>query len=58
MALIEQLPTDADRLWIEHFAANERAGAFYERQGYAVERIEPSPDGDPARSVVWRARRL
>jgi len=56
-ALIEQLPADTDRLWIEHFAANERAGAFYEREGYTVERTEPSPDGDPALAVVWRARR-
>lgn len=57
-ALTEQLPADADRLCIEHFAANERAAAFYEREGFTVERIEPSPDGDPARAVVWRARRL
>jgi GNAT superfamily N-acetyltransferase len=29
-ALIRQLPPNADRLYIEHFVANERAGAFYE----------------------------
>ncbi|WP_369130527.1 GNAT family N-acetyltransferase [Modestobacter roseus] len=57
-AVIRQLPDDAQRLRIEHFAANERAGAFYERVGFAVERIEPSPTGDPALAVVWRARRL
>lgn len=56
--LIRQLPADVDRLFIEHFVANERAGAFYEREGFAVERIEPSPTGDPALGVVWRARRL
>ena len=64
-ALIRQLPPDADRLYIEHFAANERAGAFYERQGYTVERIEPSATGDRASAtgdraldVVWRVRHL
>jgi GNAT superfamily N-acetyltransferase len=53
-ALIGQLPADADRLCVEHFAANERAGAFYEREGFIVERVE----GDAALAVVWRARRL
>jgi ribosomal protein S18 acetylase RimI-like enzyme len=57
-ALIRQLPADADRLYIEHFAANERAGAFYEREGFTVQRIEPSPSGNPALDVVWRAREL
>lgn len=57
-ALITQLPPDADRLYIEHFVANERAGAFYERAGFAVQRIESSPTDDPALGVVWRARSL
>jgi ribosomal protein S18 acetylase RimI-like enzyme len=47
-ALTRQLAANADRLYIEHFVANERAGAFYEREGFAVERIEPSPTEDPA----------
>ncbi len=54
-ALIGQLPQDADRLHIEHFAANARAGAFYEREGFTVERVEPDASGDPALDVVWRA---
>jgi ribosomal protein S18 acetylase RimI-like enzyme len=57
-ALIAQLPAAADRLYVEHFAANERAGAFYEREGFTVERIEPSPTADPALAVVWRRREL
>ncbi len=57
-ALIRQLPAGVDRLWIEQFVANERAGAFYEREGFTVERIEPSPTGDPALTVVWPARDL
>ncbi|RSD19212.1 GNAT family N-acetyltransferase [Amycolatopsis eburnea] len=57
-ALIGQLPAGATRLCIEHFAANERAGAFYEREGFTVDRIEPSPTGDPRLAVVWRARPL
>jgi GNAT superfamily N-acetyltransferase len=57
-ALTRQLPANADRLYIEHFVANERAGAFYEHEGFAVERIESSPTEDPALGVVWRARHL
>jgi ribosomal protein S18 acetylase RimI-like enzyme len=57
-ALTRQLPADTDRLYIEHFVANERASAFYERAGFTVQRIEPSPTGNPALGVVWRARRL
>ena len=56
--LIRQLPADAGRLHVEHFAANQRAGAFYEREGFLVERIEPGPIGVPALAVVWRARDL
>jgi ribosomal protein S18 acetylase RimI-like enzyme len=55
-ALTRQLPADADWLYIEHFVGNERAGAFYEREGFTVQRIEPSPTGNPALGVVWRAR--
>lgn len=55
-ALIAQLPADADRLFLEHFAANQRAGAFYEREGFVVDRVEPAPD--PALAVVWRVRDL
>ncbi|HEY8474460.1 MAG TPA: GNAT family N-acetyltransferase [Natronosporangium sp.] len=57
-ALIRQLPADADRLYIEHFAANERAGKFYDREGYTVDHVEPSPTGDPRLAVVWRVREL
>ena len=57
-ALVDRLPAGTDRVRIEHFAANERAAAFYEREGFTVERIEPSPTGNPALAIVWRARRL
>ncbi len=57
-ALIGQLPADVVRLYVEHFAANERAGAFFEREGFTVERVEPSSPGDPPLAVVWRARDL
>ncbi len=46
-ALTRQLPANADRLYIEHFVANERAGAFYEREGFTVDRIESSPTRQP-----------
>ena len=57
-ALTRQLPANAHRLYIEHLVANERAGAFYEREGFTVERIASSPTEDPALGVVWRARHL
>jgi GNAT superfamily N-acetyltransferase len=57
-ALVRGLPAGVDRLFIEHFAANERAGRFYEREGFAVDRTEPSASGDPALAVVWRVRAL
>lgn len=57
-ALVEQLPPEADRICVEHFRANERAGSFYERAGFTVDRIEPSPSGEPALDVVWRSRPL
>ena len=55
-ALVEQLPGDGQRLYIEHFVANERAGAFYERLGFVVDRVEPGPT--EALGVVWRVRRV
>jgi GNAT superfamily N-acetyltransferase len=57
-ALVQQLPADVDRLYVEHFAANGRAGAFYERQGFAVQHVEKGAGGDPAMDVVWRVREL
>ena len=56
--LVDQLPDDAQRVWIEHFAANERAGAFYEREGFTVDRVEASASGDAGTDQVWRVRRL
>ena len=56
--LIRQLPATVDRLYVEHFVGNERAAAFYEREGFTVERIAPSPTDDPALGVVWRVRQL
>ena len=55
-ALIQQLPPDAGRLHIEHFAGNEHAGTFYEREGFMVERVDPSATGNAALDVVWRVR--
>ena len=57
-ALVDQLPAGVARVWIEHVAANERAGAFYEREGFTVERVEASATGDAGTDQVWRVRRL
>lgn len=56
--LVRDLPDGTTRLYIEHFAGNQRAGAFYEREGFTIERTEPSPSDDPALAVVWRVRDL
>jgi len=47
--LIGRLPADVERVYAEHPVADESAGVFFEREGFAVERIEP--DG-----VVRRVR--
>ncbi|MFJ8917264.1 GNAT family N-acetyltransferase [Amycolatopsis sp. NPDC102389] len=52
--LIGRLPADAGRVYAEHLAADERAGAFFEREGFTVARIEPSATGDPRLDVVRR----
>lgn len=59
LAAVERdLPANATRLVIEHLAANERAAAFYAREGFAVDRVEPHPSEDPGRATVWRFRPL
>ena len=55
-ALVQSLPAGVEQVYTEHFAANKRAAAFYEREGFVVQRVEASPTGDPALAVVWRAR--
>jgi GNAT superfamily N-acetyltransferase len=50
------LPADADAVRIEHFAANQAAGRFYEREGFGVVGVDPAADGDHRRDVVWRER--
>lgn len=52
-ALIEQLPAGTDRLQVEHFEVNRRAGAFYEREGFVHIRTESNP-AEPVMAVVWR----
>jgi hypothetical protein len=37
---------------------DDHAGVFYEREGFAVDRVEPSPTGERALDVVWRVRDL
>lgn len=57
-AAIAGLPDDTARLAVEHFAANARAGAFYEREGFAIDRVVDAASGDPALAVVWRVKTL
>ncbi len=57
-AAIAEIPRPASRVVLEHFAGNERAAAFYEREGFHHLRTEPAASGDPAAATVWRARPL
>ncbi|UMP06298.1 GNAT family N-acetyltransferase [Amycolatopsis sp. EV170708-02-1] len=52
--LIGRLPVDVERVYAEHLVADERAGAFFEREGFTVERAGPS--ADPRLGVVRRSR--
>lgn len=53
----ECLPPDANRLRVEHFEANTRAAAFYEREGFTLMRTDRHAT-DPLLDVVWRERTL
>ncbi|MBK0330292.1 GNAT family N-acetyltransferase [Brachybacterium sp. MASK1Z-5] len=57
-SIIEQLPVGTERLLTEHFAGNTRAAAFYAREGFVEDHIEPHPSGDVAQDTVWRVRDL
>ncbi|WP_278101257.1 GNAT family N-acetyltransferase [Microbacterium proteolyticum] len=52
------LPADATSVGIEHFTANTRAGDFYEREGFLVDRVEDAASGDPRLRVTWRVKQL
>jgi ribosomal protein S18 acetylase RimI-like enzyme len=53
-AAILEVPREASRVILEHFAGNERAAAFYEREGFEHLRTDPAASGDPAAATVWR----
>ena len=57
-AVIARLPRDATSVGIEHFTANTRAGDFYEREGFLVDRVEDAASGDPRHRVTWRVKQL
>ncbi|SIR67042.1 Acetyltransferase (GNAT) domain-containing protein [Microbacterium sp. RURRCA19A] len=57
-AVIARLPRDAASVGIEHFTANTRAGDFYEREGFLVDRVEDAASGDPRLRVTWRVKTL
>lgn len=57
-AVHASLPEGMERVGIEHFTINEGAGRFYEREGFAVERVEDAASGDPRQRVTWRVKAL
>lgn len=51
--IIDDLPSGTAALQVEHFTANKRAGAFYEREGFReLRKVED--DTNPSVSVIWR----
>lgn len=57
-AMIATLPEGTPRVLIEHVAANRRAGAFHQREGFVIDRIDVVDPAARDRDVVWRARPL
>ena len=55
---IAALPPEARHVMVEHFAGNTGAGAFYEREGFVLVKVEPASSGDPHAAIVWRRRRI
>lgn len=55
---ISALPAGTDHILVEHFAGNTRAGRFYEREGFAVIKVQPAGSSNPDADVVWRRRNL
>lgn len=55
---IVALPVGTDHVLVEHFAGNARAGAFYQREGFAVVKTEPASSGNVRAGVVWRRLEL
>lgn len=51
--IVDRLPPGTASLQVEQFAANERAGLFYDREGFRPIRTE-SNETDPRLTVVWR----
>jgi ribosomal protein S18 acetylase RimI-like enzyme len=54
LSAISEVPREASRVVLEHFAGNERAGAFYQREGFEHLRTDPAVSGEPAAATVWR----
>ncbi len=51
--VVAQVPPGTKRLRVEHFAANTRAGRFYDRESFRYVETVPHAS-DPRQSVVWR----
>lgn len=55
-AIIDHLPEGVNRLQVEHFAVNQRASAFYEREGF--QELHTVEHSNPVMNVIWRERSL
>ncbi|MGB3184690.1 MAG: hypothetical protein WBG36_06940 [Ornithinimicrobium sp.] len=51
---VESLPPGTQHVLVEHFAGIVGAGAFYEREGFAVIKTDPATSGEVNAGVVWR----
>lgn len=55
---VDSLPDTARHVLVEHFAGNDRAGSFYQREGFAAVHTETAHSGNPRAAVVWRRLEL
>lgn len=51
---VSRRPAGVQSVVLEHFAGNQSAARFYEREGFQVIRVDAATSGDPNAATVWR----
>lgn len=55
---VAALPVGTAEVQVEHFAGNDRAGGFYERVGFVVDKTVSARSGEHRADIVWRRLRI